>query len=214
MIGFRLPSPHSIACFVLTVLTALSGSACRRDMQDQPRYEPYGRSSFFADHRQARPLPEGSVARGHLNADTYFYSGKTQDGEPASAFPMPVTMEVLRRGRERYGIYCTPCHGETGVGNGMVVQRGFPQAASFHEQRLRDSEPGYFFDVITNGFGVMPSYAAQVPVADRWAIIAYINALQLSQNASIREVPKDQRAALSAADADPRGVSGHDGGNP
>jgi mono/diheme cytochrome c family protein len=127
----------------------------------------------------------------------------------APAFPAAITIDVLQRGRQRYGIYCTPCHGETGVGNGMIVQRGFPKPTSFHEQRLLDADPGFFFNAITNGFGVMPSYAVQVPVEDRWAIVAYIDALQLSQNASIKDVPAERRAELAESSTNTGSVSSH-----
>jgi mono/diheme cytochrome c family protein len=204
----EVPRPSLLRCVAcMTAVLAITGIGCRRDMQDQPRYEPFGRSSFFADHRQARPLPEGTVARGHLNADTYFHLGKTEDGKMVPAFPATVTIDVLRRGRQRYGIYCTPCHGETGTGNGMIVQRGFPKPTSFHDQRLLDADPGYFFNAITNGFGVMPSYAVQVPVEDRWAIVAYIDALQLSRNASIKDVPAERRAELVESSTNTDGVS-------
>ena len=208
--GFRIRS-HSLALGLLLAAVSVSGTACRRDMQDQPRYEPLGESSFFADHRQARHLPDGTVARGHLNEDTFFHRGVTADGRPAPAFPMRVTAETLQRGRERYGIYCTPCHGETGAGNGMIVQRGFPQPASFHDARLSEEAPGYYFNVITNGFGVMPSYAVQVPAGDRWAIIAYIQALQLSQRATLEDVPPAERVRLNNPAAEPEEEgAGHD----
>jgi mono/diheme cytochrome c family protein len=172
------------------VLVAALTAGCRQDMHDQPRYEPLEASSFFADGRASRPLVEGTVPRGHLHEDDFLYRGK-EGAEWASRFPFVVTRETLDRGRERYEIFCTPCHGLLGDGKGMVVRRGFPQAASFHDDRLRDEKPGYFFDVITNGFGRMSGYASQLHAEDRWAVVAYIRALQLSQN-----VPSSQLAPV------------------
>jgi mono/diheme cytochrome c family protein len=173
-------------------------AGCRQDMHDAPRYEPYEKSDFFADGRSARPLVAGTVARGHLREDTPAATGKMGSLFVATA-PVPVTLELLRRGQERYGIYCSPCHGLTGAGDGMVVRRGFRRPASFHDPRLRAQPDGYIFDVVTHGFGAMPDYAAQVPVPDRWAVVAYIRALQLSQNATLAEVPADRRAQLDGA---------------
>jgi mono/diheme cytochrome c family protein len=182
----------------------LSGSACRQDMHDQPRYKPLAGSDFFADGRSARPPVPGTVARGQLRADAALYTGKS-GGAFVDAFPVPVDLKLVQRGRERYEIYCTPCHGRTGRGDGMVVQRGYRRPPSMHIERLRNEKPGYFFDVITNGFGVMPDYAAQVPVADRWALVAYLRALQLSQHATIDDVPASERAGLGAP-AEPAGA--------
>ena len=190
-------------------LVALSGLAgCRMDMQDQPRYEVNSPSAFFADGRADRPLVKGVVARGSITDDPLVELGKTADGAFATAVPMPVTRELLARGRERYDIYCTPCHARTGDGLGMVVQRGYKQPPSFHIERLRTAPPGYFYDTITSGFGVMPSYAAQVPVADRWAIAAYIGALQLSQHASLADVPADERSRLEGGGQPPTAPTG------
>jgi mono/diheme cytochrome c family protein len=175
---------------------AVLAAGCRQDMHDAPRYEPYEKSDFFADGRSARPLVEGTVARGHLREDTPAATGKMGNRFVATA-PVPVTLDLLRRGQERYGIYCTPCHGLTGSGDGMVVRRGFRRPTSFHDPRLRAQPDGYLFDVITSGFGAMPDYAAQVPVADRWAVIAYVRALQLSQNATLADVPPDRRPELA-----------------
>lgn len=170
-----------------SALAILAGCG-RQDMVDQHRYEPLEASPFFEDGRSVRPPVEGTVARGHLRLDEPFYTGK-RDGELVSELPVPVTEALLSRGRERFDIYCSPCHGRTGAGQGMVVRRGFRQPPSLHIARLRRAAPGYFFDVITNGFGVMSSYATLVPVGDRWAITAYIMALQYSQNAPIDELP-------------------------
>jgi len=178
------------------LLCLLALSACRQDMHDQPKYQPFERNAFFADQRASRPLVPGVVARGHLDEDTAFFTGSS-GGAPVQTSPLGLGRDVLLRGQERYDIYCSPCHDRTGSGRGMIVQRGFPRAASYHEQRLRDAPPGYFFNAMTNGFGVMPSYATQIPVDDRWAIVAYIRALQLSQHASLEDVEPLKRALLS-----------------
>lgn len=169
-------------------VTALFATGCRQDMHDQPKFVPLRMSDFYADKRSARPIIEGTVARGQLKDDTYFYTGKigTQEGD---VMPFPVTADVLARGQERFNIYCTPCHSEMGDGRGMVVQRGLRPPPSYHTDRLRKAPIGHFFDVMTNGFGAMPDYAMQIPVADRWAIAAYIRALQLSQNAQKSDLP-------------------------
>jgi hypothetical protein len=178
------------------LMLVLAAAGCRQDMHDQPKVQPYEASDFFADGRGSRPPVEGAVARGQLHDDQLFHTG--MDGDAfAARFPFPVTHEVLGRGRERYDIYCSPCHDRVGNGNGIVVQRGFKHPPSFHDPRLRESAPGYFFSVMTNGFGVMASYAAQVPAHDRWAIAAYLRALQLSQHAVLAEWPLDVRATLT-----------------
>jgi mono/diheme cytochrome c family protein len=181
------------ALLALVALTA----GCRIDMQIQPYYRPLAKSDFFADDRSARMPVEGTVARGELREDTYFYTGKI-GGNPGDYMPFPVTAEVLARGRERYNITCTPCHGRVGDGNGFIPTRGFRQPPSFHIDRLRKAPIGYFFDVDTNGFGVMPDYAAQVAPRDRWCIAAYIRALQLSQNAPRSDVPAGQKFPAAA----------------
>lgn len=181
------------------VALILAGAVgCRQDMHDQPKYIPLRPSSFFDDGRSARPIPAGTVARGHLEADTAFYTGKDANGNYVDGFPFAVTKEVLLRGQERYNIFCTPCHDRTGTGNGIVVRRGFRHPPSYHIDRLRQAPNGYIFDVITNGFGAMQDYSAQVAPADRWAIIAYERALQLSENATLADVPAAQRAQLGA----------------
>ena len=164
-------------------------------MHDQPRYEPLEASSFFQDGRSARPLVAGTVARGELHEDEQFYTGKA-GGTLVSTFPFPVTREVLERGQERYNIFCSPCHARVGNGQGIIVQRGFRQPSSFHIDRLREAPVGYFFEVITNGFGSMYDYADRIPPPDRWAIIAYIRALQLSQHATLEDVPLEKRQQL------------------
>ncbi len=173
-------------------------AGCRRDMQDQPKYKPLKSSAFFEDGRDSRPLVADTVARGHLDDDTLLYTGKAGTGF-TTEFPFPVNRDVLARGQERFNIYCSPCHDRTGSGNGMIVQRGYRRPPSFHIDRLRGSPVGYFFDVITHGFGVMPDYASQVPVRDRWAIVSYIRALQLSQNATVADVPASEQSKLMQA---------------
>ena len=165
---------------------------CRLDMHVQPRYNPLAKSDFFADQRSARPPVPGTVARGDLRADTYFYTGKIAE-TPGDYLPFPASDDVLARGRERYNIYCSPCHSRMGDGNGMIPQRGFRRPPSYHIERLRKAPLGYFFDVMTNGFGAMPDYASQIPPRDRWCIVAYIRALQLSQNATMADVPSGQQ---------------------
>jgi hypothetical protein len=182
-------------CAILAVL--ISTSACRRDMQDQPKYIPLRPTSFFDDRRSARPLPEHTVARGHLDSDTEFYTGKTGD-QFVDRFPFPITRDVLGRGRERYNIYCAPCHDRLGNGDGMIVRRGFRKPPSYHIERLQKVPHGYIYDVIANGFGAMPDYAAQILPRDRWAIVAYVRALQLSDQATLAYVPADKRGELSA----------------
>jgi hypothetical protein len=181
------------------VLALASVVACRQDMHDQPKYIPLRPSEFFTDGRSARPLPEGTVARGHLNDDVLFYTGKGADGKPADTFPFPVTKDVILRGRQRFNIYCTPCHDRTGSGNGIIVRRGYRRPPTYHSDRLRQVPNGYIYDVITNGFGAMPDYAAQIPPRDRWAIVSYIRALQLSQQASLKDVPAEARGGLGPA---------------
>ena len=181
--------------FAGAALLALVVAACRQDMHDQPSYSPYEESSFFADGQSARPLVAGTVARGQLKDDPLLYTGKEGE-EPATVFPFPVDEKVMTRGQERFNIYCALCHGRAGDGEGIIPQRGFQSPPTFHQDRLREAPASYYFTVITNGFGAMPSYATEVPPQDRWAIIAYIRALQLSQNATIEDVPQDRRGEL------------------
>ena len=176
-------------------LLMLSAAACRQDMHDQPKYIPLRESSFFNDARSARPFVQGTVARGELHDDALLYTGKV-DGADATVFPFAVDDKVMARGQERFNIYCSPCHGRTGLGDGMVVRRGYRRPPSYLDQRLIDAPVGHFFDVITSGFGAMPDYAAQIRVEDRWAIIAYIRALQLSGHATMADVPADQRGKI------------------
>ena len=182
---------------VVVAAAALAG--CRQDMHDNPRYEPLEATTFFADGRASRVFAANTVARGTLREDTHLYQGRV-DGQLATTFPMAVTAQTMARGQERFNVFCAPCHGRTGTGNGMVVQRGFRAPPSYSEERLRNAPVGYFFDVMTNGFGAMQDYAAQTPVQDRWAITAYIRALQFSQNARLEDVPADRRADLDRPD--------------
>jgi len=206
----------------LAFASALLLASCRQDMQDQPKYLPYRGSEIFPDSLSSRSLVEGTVPRGYLRDDQELYTGKTGANvaptaptataaatsasgtsavstQPAAAtgndvneFPFPITREILDRGQERYNIYCSPCHGVLGDGRGMIVNRGFRPPPTYHQDRLRNAPLGHFFDVITNGFGAMPDYSMQIPPHERWAIIAYIRALQYSQNANIADVPPDQ----------------------
>jgi mono/diheme cytochrome c family protein len=169
--------------------------SCRQDMASQPRYNPLAESSFFGDERSARPLTEDTVARGHLRNRSLLFTGKIGGGF-ANAFPFPIDAENLQRGRQRYEIFCTPCHGRAGRGDGMIVKRGYRQPPSFHVDRLRQQPAGYFFDVITSGFGAMPDYAAQIPAEDRWRIVAYLRALQLSEHTELQDVPPEHRSEL------------------
>ena len=177
------------------VVAALASLSCRQDMHDQPKYIPLRESAFFGDSRSARPLVEGTVARGQLHDDELLYTGKV-NGQDATVFPARVDAAAIARGRERFNIYCSPCHGRTGQGDGMVVLRGYRRPPSFHQDRLRDAPIGHFFDVITNGFGAMPDYATQIRAEDRWAIIAYVRALQLSEHATAADVPAAERNRL------------------
>ena len=177
-------------------MATLPAVGCRQDMHDQPKYIPLRPSDVFADGRSARPIPAGTVARGHLEEDAVFYTGKKPDGTFVEAFPFPLSKEVLLRGRQQYNIFCSPCHDRTGSGLGMVVQRGFRRPPSYHIDRLRQASGGYLFDVITNGFGAMPDFSAEIRPADRWAIVAYQRALQLAQRATVSDVPAEGRAQL------------------
>ena len=170
-------------------------SACRLDMHIEPRYKPLEPSTFFADGRSERPAVPGTVAHGNLRTDELRYTGRLQ-GVVADEFPFAITRQDLERGRERFNIYCSPCHDYTGSGRGLVVQRAFQQPPSYHIERLREAPVGHFFEVITNGYGAMYSYANRVAPDDRWRIAAYIRALQLSQHATLDHVPAAQRGGL------------------
>ena len=184
-------------------LAALSclAAGCRQDMQDQPKFVPQRSTTFFADGRSVRPQAAHTVARGQLNEDGFFYTGLI-DGKEADMLPFPVNMQVMARGQERFNIYCTPCHSRVGNGAGMIVQRGYKPAGNFHSARILAEPLGHYFYVMTHGYGAMPDYAEQVSPADRWAIAAYISALQLSQHASEADVPP----GTQIANAPPPGV--------
>ena len=208
VINYQLSSlgKLKIFCLLLTVTCSLF-AGCRYDMQDQPRYKALKKSEFFSDGRAMRDLPEGTVSRGNLRENKAFYTGKKETAGTTSAapaapptmdasgntvvtsfpddieeFPVPVSKELIDRGEQRYRVFCIVCHGPVGSGDGMVVRRGYPKPSTYHDDRLRNAPVGHFYDVITNGWGKMNGYAAQIPPADRWAIVAYIRTLQISQN--------------------------------
>jgi mono/diheme cytochrome c family protein len=176
-----------------SALLLLAG--CRQDMHNQPKYVPYRSSEFFQDGLSERQQIVHTVARGELHEDAYLYTGKvgTKEGD---RFPFPITEAVMERGRERYDIYCSPCHSRVGDGNGMIVKRGYRQAANFHDQKYASQTVGHYYDVISHGFGAMPDYGAQIEPPDRWAIAAYIRALQYARNGTMSDVPADQRGQL------------------
>ena len=190
---------RNVFTLALVVAGVMGLAACRQDMHNGPRYRAFqatGPTTPGVDNRSVRTPPAGTVARGWLREDDALYTGKV-NGVFVDQFPFPIGHDELARGQQRFNIYCTPCHGRLGDGQGMVVQRGLRQAASYHNDRLRAEKVGYFFDVITNGFGAMQGYAEQIPVRDRWLIISYVRALQLSQHASIDDVPADKRGSLN-----------------
>lgn len=209
---------RSIIYGMLLTSVCLLAIGCRYDMQDQPRLKPYKQSDFYSDGKGMRDPPEGTVARGHLREDKALYTGKKENADPniqvetttdatgntlvssfpndIEEFPIPVNKELLDRGQQRYNIYCIVCHGPVGKGDGMVVRRGYPQPPTYHDDRLRNAPVGHFFDVITNGWGKMNGYASQVSVVDRWAIVAYIRTLQVSQN------PNESASSDKTPDAD------------
>ncbi len=189
-------------CAMAATLTV---TGCRQDMQDQPKFIPQRGSDFYPDGRSVRPQVEDTVARGQLHQDAYYYTGLI-DGKEGDAMPFPVTMTVLERGQERYNIYCTPCHSRVGNGEGMIVERGYRPAGNFHTPRLMAAPLGHFFNVMTHGYGAMPEYAAQIAPQDRWAIAAYIRALQLSQNATPADAPADARIESLATVAQSEGL--------
>ena len=179
-----------VAC-AATLCVLAGGCQIRQDMADQPKNTPLSPSPFFADGRSERPLIENTVARGSIADEDLFVA------KESNAFPLPLTPELLKRGQERYKIFCAPCHGIQGDGNGMIVMRGMKRPPTFQDPRLRQVPTGYMFDVITNGFGAMLSYSQQIPPTDRWAIIAYVRALQLSRNAPVSELPPALREKLN-----------------
>ena len=189
-------------------LLACAGAACRQDLHDQPRYKPFRESELFADRRSARPFVPGTVARGSLREDAVLYTGRVGN-DFVTEIPVKVTAELLARGQTQFQVFCSPCHGRTGRGDGMVVQRGFKKPSSYHVDRLRQMPIGYFYDVMTNGFGAMADYAAQVPPPDRWAIAAYVRTLQYSQYAPASDVPAERHAELDRSVAAGRAEEHH-----
>ena len=186
-----------LAATALLLLFACKGHGpTLQQMAVQPKYNPLQASDFFADGMSARPRIPGTVARGEIANDGVISTGKI-NGADIDGFPFPITEQVINRGEERFNIFCSECHGKLGDGNGMIPSRGYRRPPSYHTEALRAAKTGHFFDVMTNGFGAMPSYAPQVPVRDRWAIVAYIRALQLSQNATINDLPPDMRSKLA-----------------
>lgn len=183
------------ACAFAALFLLADATGCRRDMQDQPRYKPLAASRFFADSRSARPVPAGTIARDELNDTDVFHTG-ISSGVFTAEFPVPITKKLLLRGQQRYNVFCTPCHGFLGDGNGMIAKRGFKWPANLHTDRLRNAPPGYLFQVVSNGYGAMPAYDHQIPPHDRWAILAYVRALQLSRNATLADVPAERRGQL------------------
>lgn len=179
----------------LGLLLTLVVSGCRREMYNQPLFKPLDRSTFFSDGMSARPLVHGTVARGYLRTNDALYRGMSGTNLVRD-IPLPVNLDLLKRGQERYQIYCSVCHGADGEGNGMIVQRGFPRPPSYHIDRLRQAPAGHFYRVITDGYGVMYPYAARVKPEDRWAITAYIRALQLSRHVPVQALPPALRAEL------------------
>jgi mono/diheme cytochrome c family protein len=190
-----------LGCLLLPLAAALGATGCRDGMANQPQLKPFRQSKFYDDGASARPLVPGTVPRGFLRQDRALHAGQGPDGKFVSELPVPLSRDLLLRGRERFDIFCSPCHGRTGDGDGMVVQRGFKRPSSYHVDRLRAERPGYFFDVMTKGFGEMGSYASQVPVEDRWAIAAYVRALQLSRSAPAALLGPADLARLEATPA-------------
>lgn len=201
MAGMRITGNVGITgrgLFLLVPLVGCLSGACRLDMHDQPKYESYEQSSFFRDGLASRLPPEGTVAQGQLREDGLLYTGRL-DGRDSELFPFAVTREVLLRGQEQYDIFCSPCHDRVGTGNGVIVRRGMKQPPSFHIVRLREAPPGYYFNVMTTGYGAMLGYAERVKPEGRWAIAAYIRALQLSQGAQAGDVSQPDLEKLDSS---------------
>lgn len=193
---------HSIFAFVLLAVMLGAVGCGGVNLDNQPKYIPLRPSNFFTDGNSSRTLVEGTVPRGSFTTDSLLIAGKV-DGKLVDLFPFPITEQVLERGQDRFNTFCSPCHGRLANGEGMVVKRGFPQPPSFQTDSLRAMPAGFFFDVITNGFGRMYSYAPSVPVHDRWAIVAYIRALQLSENVPVKDLPEAEQRQLSQKDLQP-----------
>jgi mono/diheme cytochrome c family protein len=190
-----LKTPSLLPATLLMLLILNAG--CRRDMQDQPKYKPLVRSTFFTDGRSARPVPADTIARDELSNNDSFHTGEA-NGNFLDTIPVTVNLQLLHRGEDRYDIFCSPCHGRIGDGNGMIAQRGLRIPANLHTQRLREVPPGYLYQVITNGYGAMGEYSYQISVPDRWAIVAYLRALQFSRNARLSDVPAEAASELGA----------------
>jgi mono/diheme cytochrome c family protein len=203
-VGSSVQKLKKLAAFgAMAATLVLAG--CRQDMQDQPKFFPQRGTDFYADGRSVRPQVENTVARGQLRENGYFYTGLI-NGKEGDGLPFPATLEVLERGQERFNVYCTPCHSRVGNGEGMIVQRGYIKAGNFHTARLESAPLGHFFHVISNGYGAMPDYAAQIVPADRWAIVAYIKALQLSQKATQADVPAGAHVETLSSIAEREGL--------
>jgi mono/diheme cytochrome c family protein len=203
-----MKSNRKIFCLLASVFCLATVAGCRQDMHNQPKYKPLRPSQLFADKSSARPLIEGTVARGTLQEDEAFFTGKTGGTATVKELPFQITAHDLNRGQERFNIFCTPCHDATGSGNGMVVQRGYRKPPSFHDPRLVAADPGYIFDVITNGFGAMPDYRTQIDARDRWRIVAYVRALQLANSGTAADIPGGNPDAANKA-AQPAGGGKH-----
>ncbi len=184
----------TVATMLLCAGALLTLASCREDMHNQPKFIPLRENTFYADGRSARPQVEGTIARGQLQDDPLLYTGKL-NGQEADQLPFTITERDMERGRERFNIFCSPCHSQIGDGNGMIVQRGFKKPPSYYEPRLLKAPVGHFFNVMTNGWGAMADYSAQIPVADRWRIAAYVRALQLSQTAKSSDLPAGLQVA-------------------
>jgi mono/diheme cytochrome c family protein len=191
-----MPEPSTRTIITSLLLTVLSLAGCTQEMANQPRVDPLEGSAFFADGLGARPQIAGTVAQDQWVEEGKVETGKEDDGKPTAKIPLEVTSELLERGQQRFNIFCSHCHGKAGHADGMVVQRGFPKPPSYHIDRLRDAPDGHLFAVITDGFGKMPSLRARITPRDRWAIVSYIRALQLSQHASEKDLPEDERKKL------------------
>ncbi len=192
----------------LVCLTALLAAGCRQDMQNEPKFYPQRGTDFYPDGRSVRPQVENTVSRNQLHQDAYFYTGLV-NGREGDGLPFPVTATVLARGQERYNVYCTPCHSRVGNGLGMIVMRGYAHAGNLHSARLEAAPLGHFFNVMTNGYGAMPDYSAQLTPADRWAVTAYIRALQLSQKANQGDVPSGEHVQPLSSIAETEGLPDH-----
>ena len=190
-----------VLALAVGALCAATALGCRQGMYDQAKVKPLARSAFFEDGAGARPLPPNTIPRGFLRTDRAYWTGIGADGQPVDALPMPADRELLLRGQKVFNVFCSPCHDRTGSGNGMIVRRGFKAPPSFHLDRLRQAPLGHFVSVMTEGFGQMPSYASQVPIADRWAVAAYVRALQRSHDVAVSQLTAEERARLDAAAA-------------